>query len=59
MRGKKDKFVQLRERKLVMFEPVLFVVSGETGLESLCLTTEGKQGVFGPKCNVTSELETG
>lgn len=27
-------------------------------LESLCLTAEGKQGVFGLKCNVTSELET-
>lgn len=27
--------------------------------ESLCLTMEGKQGLLGPKCNVTSELETG
>lgn len=35
-----------------------FSLFGETGLESLCLTTEGKQGAFGPKCNVTSELET-
>lgn len=56
--GKERHVLSLEKEGSYIFKKQLPQRLGLCG-ESLCLTMEGKQGLLGPKCNVTSELETG